>query len=167
MGLRVGLLSGDSTQAVARVAALLGFAEGSWRARVSPEGKRTELAKHARALMVGDGANDAAALARAYVGVAVHGGVEVSLRSSDVYFRTPGIHALPDLLVVARETMKVIHRNFAFSLVYNAVGIAGVIAGVVTPLFAAILMPISALTVFLSSLAGTSRLRAALRGMGR
>jgi cation transport ATPase len=63
--------------------------------------------------------------------------------------------------------MRVIRRNFAFSLVYNAIGIAGVIAGLVTPLFAAILMPISAMTVFLSSIAGTTRLRAAIRELSR
>jgi Cu2+-exporting ATPase/Cu+-exporting ATPase len=116
--------------------------------------------------MVGDGANDANALAAAYVSIAVHGGMEVSLHSADAYCRKPGIKAIPELLVVARETMRLIHRNFAFSLVYNLIGIIGVIGGWVTPLFAAVLMPISAVTVFLSSLIGTRKLRLALREMG-
>jgi Cu2+-exporting ATPase/Cu+-exporting ATPase len=117
--------------------------------------------------MVGDGANDANALAAAFVGGAVHGGMEVSLRSSDLYCRRPGITAIPALIVVSRETMKVIRRNFGFSLVYNAIGIAGVLAGFVTPLFAAVLMPISALTVFVSSVSGTPALRQALKEIER
>jgi P-type E1-E2 ATPase len=167
MGLRSGLLSGDSFQAVRAVAVKLGLPEWRWQAGLMPEDKRREILKRPHALMVGDGANDAAALAAAYVSVAVHGGVEVSFQSADVYCRRPGIHSVPALLIVAGETMKLIRRNFKFSLIYNAVGIAGVLCGWVTPLFAAILMPLSAITVFLSSLAGTARLREALRGMGR
>lgn len=162
LGLSVGIISGDSADAVARVAANLGLSPQEWRAELSPEDKREEAARTPRTVMVGDGANDAGALAAAHVGIAVQGGMEVSLLSADIYVRSPGVGAVGPLVVIARETLKVIRRNFVFSLVYNALGIAGVVAGLVTPLFAAILMPISALTVFLSSLAGTARLRRAL-----
>jgi Cu2+-exporting ATPase/Cu+-exporting ATPase len=149
------------------VAARLGLAPWRWQASLGPEQKRQRLAGRDGVLFVGDGANDAAALAAAHVSVAVHGGVEVSLQSADAYCRRPGIGQIAPLLVVARETLRVIRRNFAFSLVYNALGIVGVICGWVTPLFAAVLMPLSAITVFLSSLAGTAGLREALRELRR
>ncbi len=67
---------------------------------------------------------------------------------------------------MARETLRLIRRNFVLSLVYNSIGIAGVLLGWVTPLFAAVLMPLSAATVFVSSLVGTRRLREAFRELG-
>ena len=115
MGMAIGVLSGDSPRPVAAIARKLGLTD-NWRGGLTPEEKKAEVQRHPHALMVGDGANDANALAASYVGVAVHGGVEVSLQSSDVYCRKPGVSAIPSLLVIARETMRVIHRNFAFSL---------------------------------------------------
>jgi heavy metal translocating P-type ATPase len=167
MGMRIGVFSGDSHEAVASVRNRLGLPSWRVRSQMSPEDKRREIKALPRALMVGDGANDAGALAAAYVGLAVHGGVEVSLRSADIYSRRPGVEVIPPLLTVARETLVLIRRNFALSLVYNAVGITGVLLGWVTPLFAAVLMPLSAITVFLSSMAGTSRLRRALAELRR
>jgi len=167
MGYRLGVLSGDAGPAVAGIARLLGLPAWRVRSELSPEEKRQDVMKRPKALMVGDGANDAAALAAAFASVAVHGGVEVSWRSADVYCRKPGIGAIAPLLIVASETMRVIRRNFWFSLIYNGIGIAGVLCGWVTPLFAAVLMPLSAISVFLSSLVGTSKLRAALVEMRR
>jgi P-type Cu2+ transporter len=167
MGYKLSLLSGDAVNVVAQVATSLGLARTAWHAERGPEGKRREVVARSHALMVGDGANDAAALAAAYASIAVHGGVEISLRSADVYCRKPGVGAIPPLLTIARETMWVIRRNFGFSIVYNLIGIIGVIFGWVTPLFAAVLMPISALTVFGSSMVGTRKLRMATRALGR
>jgi Cu2+-exporting ATPase/Cu+-exporting ATPase len=115
--------------------------------------------------MVGDGANDAVALASAYVGIAVHSGMEISMRAADVYQREPGVTPIVQLVQVSRETLKVIYRNFAFSLIYNFIGMIAAISGQVSPLFAAVLMPISALTVFASSIVGTRRLRSLYREM--
>ena len=64
---------------------------------------------------------------------------------------------------VGRETMRTIRRNLIFSVAYNAVGIVAAFSGRVDPLFAAVLMPLSAVSVFLSSMSGTRALRAALR----
>ena len=109
--------------------------------------------------MVGDGANDAPALSNAYVGAAVKGSVDLSLRAADLYLTRTGIKPIYELILLAHETMKVIHRNFTFSFFYNIVGAGLAIYGFITPLTAAILMPISSLTVLISSYSGTNAMR--------
>jgi heavy metal translocating P-type ATPase len=159
LGLGVGILSGDSKAAVMSVARKLGISTENAIAEASPETKCKIISEMPHTLMVGDGANDSIALASAYVGVAVHSGMEISMRAADVYHRVPGVMPVVHLIRVSRETLKVIHRNFAFSLVYNLIGTVAAITGHVSPLFAAVLMPISALTVFAYSIVGTRKLR--------
>jgi Cu2+-exporting ATPase len=100
--------------------------------------------------MVGDGVNDAAAMARASVGISVRGGAEASLAAADVYLSRPGLEPLDELVAGSRRTMRVIHRTIALSLVYNVIGAVLAIAGLVTPLLAAILMPASSITAILA-----------------
>jgi Cu2+-exporting ATPase/Cu+-exporting ATPase len=165
LGLKVGILSGDCRAAVLQVARKLGIESKFAIAKASPEAKSKFISALPRAVMVGDGANDAVALASAYVGIAVHSGMEISMRAADVYQREPGVTPIVQLVQVSRETLKVIYRNFAFSLIYNFIGMIAAISGQVSPLFAAVLMPISALTVFASSIVGTRRLRSLYREM--
>lgn len=159
LGLKLKILSGDSSLAVHSTAAQLGIPLSNTFAEKTPEQKSEIVVHEPHALMVGDGANDAVALASAYVGLAVHSGMEVSMRAADSYLFSPGVLPIHRLIIVSRETMKVIHRNFIFSLAYNIIGGIAAIIGQVDPLFAAILMPLSAFTVLISSMAGTARLR--------
>ena len=156
-GLRVLVLSGDHPDVVARVAAELGLPASDARGGLSPEEKRdavATLAAEARertVVMVGDGVNDAAALALAGVGVAVHGGTGASIVAADVVLTREGVAPVLDLLDGARRLRGVVRRNLGFSLAYNAVAGALALAGLVGPLLGALMMPCSSLTVVLSS----------------
>jgi Cu2+-exporting ATPase len=114
--------------------------------------------------MVGDGANDALALATASVGIAAQGGMEASLQAADGYSSLPGISGVEATIGIARRTLAIIRLNLAFAVFYNLIGIALALSGNISPLLAAILMPVSALTVFLSTILG---LRAGIFGPPR
>lgn len=162
-GHRLHLLSGDHPDAVAEVAAALGQAAGdsrlfvSVRGGASPEeklGRVQALSATLRAseplrpvVMVGDGVNDAGALAAADVGVAVDGAAEASRLSAHVFLPLPGVRELLHLTEGARRTLRTIRRGIVFSIAYNVVGISCAAAGILGPLGAALLMPISSLTV--------------------
>lgn len=152
-GWKIGILSGDHHVVVSRIAGLLGIPNEMVRGQVSPEEKFriiNETLKHQHhVIMVGDGVNDAAALAAASVGVAVHGGAEVALQAAPVYLGQPGLIPLVELMDGSKRTMNAIRRGLVVSLCYNITAIGLAMFGMITPLLAAILMPISSLTVTL------------------
>jgi Cu2+-exporting ATPase len=157
-GVRVLVLSGDHPDVVARVAAALGIGAEDARGGLTPEAKRDVVARltaeperRGSVVMVGDGVNDAAALALADVGIAVHGGAGASIVAADVVLTREGTAPVLDVLDGARSVFRVIARNLALSLAYNAAGAALAVLGLVGPLLAAVLMPASSLTVTLSS----------------
>jgi len=153
-GFRARIVSGDDPAVVARVAAALGFAPGEARGAMSPEDKLATVEAATRegaVVMVGDGVNDAAAIARATVGVGVRGGAEACLAAADVFIAREGVAPLAELADGARRAMNVIRLNIAISIVYNLVGAGLAVAGRIDPLVAAILMPWSSLTVVLIS----------------
>ena len=154
LGWRPGILSGDDARIARGAGSRLGLPAEDCRGGVSPEDKLRAVLASARegpVVMVGDGVNDAAALAAATVGVAVAGGAEAALTAADVFVVRPGVGRLAELLDGARRTMRVVRRNLVFSLGYNVVGVTLAMTGVLNPLMAAILMPLSSLTVILSS----------------
>ena len=153
---RVAVLSGDHPDLVARIAADLGISDA--RGGLLPEDKLALLREQMQrrsgpVVMVGDGVNDAAALAAATVGIAVHGGAEASLAAADIYLGHPGLAAIGDLLTAAQRTVGAIRWSLACALAYNPLAVALATAGWINPLVAAILMPLSSLTVISVALA--------------
>ncbi len=149
-GWQVGMLSGDQPEIARSVAEKVDIPADRVIAGVLPEDKLAIVereAKQGRVVMVGDGVNDAAALAAADVGIAVQGGAEASLRAAKVYLTRPGLEPLLDLMTGSDRTMTAIHRGLALSLGYNVLAIGLAAAGAITPLAAAILMPVSSLSV--------------------
>lgn len=148
------VVSGDDPRVAETVGAALSIPKAACHGRQSPEDKLARVQQAARegpVVMVGDGVNDAAALAAATVGVAVFGGAETAFSAADVFLQRPGVKALATLVAGARKTVRVIRGNIIFSLVYNLIGAGLAISGVLHPLFAAILMPISSVIVVSSS----------------
>jgi len=149
-GWRVGIVSGDDPRVVERVAGGLGGPFEMLVGGATPERKReiveAELARGPVAF-AGDGVNDAPALVAATVGVAVHGGAEASLAAADVYLTRPGVAPIVGLVEGAARSMGVVRRNMAAALAYNAVAATLAVAGLITPLVGAVLMPVSSLTV--------------------
>ena len=151
-GFEVSILSGDHPAVARSVGMQLGLpAERCWGG-LSPEDKLARVqACEGPVVMVGDGVNDAAALAAATVGVAVHGGAETCFAAADVFLQRPGIATLGDLVYGARQTTRTIRTNVVFSLVYNVFGATLAVGGGLNPLVAAVLMPISSLVVVTNS----------------
>jgi heavy metal-(Cd/Co/Hg/Pb/Zn)-translocating P-type ATPase len=157
--LEVALLSGDRAEVVVPMAAEVGISPAKSFSSISPEDKVRIIKQSSHSVMVGDGANDAMAIEAADVGIAVSGAMDISLRAADVYLTTPGLSGVENLFILSQETMKVVKRNLILSLVYNTVSVFFVFSGVISPLVAAVVMPVSSLTVLLSTLLGTGKMR--------
>jgi Cu+-exporting ATPase len=166
MGLEVVLLTGDDARVAAAVARTAGITRVV--AGVLPEGKVAEVRRLQAAgrvvAMVGDGINDAPALAQADVGIAMGSGADVATDAADVVLMRGDLQAAADALALARRTMRTMRQNLFWAFAYNVVGIP-VAAGVLYPTFGVLLSPVlaSAAMAFSSvSVVGNSlRLRTA------
>jgi len=154
-GWRTIMLSGDSPAVAATVGKTLEFEPSAVSGGNAPEDKLAFIerckARGERVVMVGDGVNDASAIAAATVGIGVHGGAEACLANADVHLTRPGLATLVELIEGTERTARVIKRNIAFSVAYNLIGGGLAIAGMLTPLIAAVLMPASSITVVVAS----------------
>lgn len=158
LGWKVGMVSGDHIEVVRHVADQLGIEPEMTHGNIMPDRKVVLVRQHSKngpVVMVGDGVNDAAALACATVGIAVHGGAEASLAAADIYLAKPGLAPIIGLTHASRKVIRGIRRGLAVSLAYNAIGVTLAATGVINPLIAAVLMPLSSLTVL--SLAVSTR----------
>ncbi len=154
-GFEVGILSGDHPEIVAGVGARLGLDPARCHGGLTPEDKVSFVrGTKGPVVMVGDGVNDSAALAAADVSIATRDGAEASLHAASVYLGQPGLHGVLELLELSGRAMRTIRRTFTVSLAYNLVCVGLAMAGTITPLWAAVLMPLSSLTVVATAVAG-------------
>ncbi len=158
-GWTVAILSGDHADVVERVGAQLGLRAEDCRGGLSPAEKAALVSAEAgrTTVMVGDGVNDSGALMAATVGIAVHGGAEASLRAAPVYLGRPDLGALVELVDDSTAAVGTIRRTLSVSLLYNAVAVGLAATGVMSPLVAALLMPLSSVSVIAAALAPTRR----------
>ncbi len=154
-GWRLCLLTGDAAAVANRIGTTLGFRAQEIFAEQTPEDKVARVADtYPRpVVMVGDGVNDAAAMAAATAGIAVHGSAETSLLTADVHLSEadPGLAGVYDLYRGATSTIRIVRTNILFSLAYNIAGTTLAVMGLLSPFLAAILMPASSLTVIVYS----------------
>jgi P-type Cu2+ transporter len=153
-GLSIEVLSGDLPEPVARNAQGAGIS--SWRAGCTPQEKaaaiETLTAQGRKVLMVGDGLNDAAALAKAHAAMAPGTALEASQNAADLVFSGEGLGAVIEAVDVARGARRRALENFAFAAAYNALAAPAAILGLVNPLVAALAMSGSSLVVTLNAL---------------
>ena len=148
-GYTLHLLSGDAPAKVSAVAQRLGIEPANARGGLDPEAK----AAHVRALdahdtlMVGDGLNDSPSFEAALCAATPAVDRPVLPGKADFYFLGDGIAAIGRALGAARQLRRIVRDNLAFAVVYNVGAVALCLTGLVTPLIAAVLMPLSSITV--------------------
>lgn len=154
LGVEPVLATGDHETAARAVAAELGIAEVY--ARCSPEGKAVLVARlrsqGRRVAVIGDGVNDAAALAAADLGIAMGSGTDVAMEAADVTLVRGGIEAVADAVLLARRTLATIRSNLVWAFGYNAVTVPLAAVGWLNPMVAAAAMSASSLLVVGNSL---------------
>ena len=157
MGIRVVMLTGDN----ARTAKAIGDQAGVDRviAGVLPDGKEKvvrELKRLGKVAMVGDGINDAPALTRADMGIAIGAGTDVAIDAADVVLMKSSLRDVPAAIRLSRATLRNIHENLFWAFFYNCIGIpiaAGLIRGVaLDPMFGAAAMSLSSFCVVTNAL---------------
>lgn len=153
-GYDLEIMSGDTREAVAPVAGKLGIA--TVQAGLLPAEKTAYLESLAqdghKALMVGDGLNDAPALVAAHVSIAPGNAADVGRQAADFVFLHPDLESVPYAIGIARVADRLIRQNFAFAALYNLVALPVAIAGYVTPLLAALAMSGSSILVVANAL---------------
>lgn len=156
MGLRVVMLTGDNSRTAEAIGRAAGVDEVI--AELLPDGKEAAiraLSEKNTTVMVGDGINDAPALTRADVGMAIGGGTDIAIESADVVLMRDSLSDVVDAIRLGRSVLRNIHQNLFWAFCYNIIGIplaAGLFGLTLNPMFGAAAMSLSSVTVVTNAL---------------
>ncbi len=153
------IISGDTEKPVKYIADKLKITD--YYFSQSPQSKYNILTKsiNEKVLMVGDGINDAPSLAKAYVSMAPASASDMAQVTADIIFQGKSLMAVPLVIATAKKACKVIKLNFTFAIIYNLIAIPLAILGYVNPLFAAVFMSASSISVMLNALRMTKEVK--------
>ena len=156
MGIRVVMLTGDNSRTANAIGSAAGVDEVI--SDLLPDGKEAairRLSEQGRVIMVGDGINDAPALTRADVGMAIGGGTDIAIESADVVLVGESLSGVVDAIRLGRSVLRNIHQNLFWAFCYNLIGIplaAGLFGLTLNPMFGAAAMSLSSVTVVTNAL---------------
>ncbi|MGA8047333.1 MAG: heavy metal translocating P-type ATPase [Dermatophilaceae bacterium] len=156
LGLTAYLLTGDNATAARSVARAVGIPEDQVIADVRPEDKYAVVERLQRegkvVAMVGDGVNDAAALAQADLGLAMGSGTDVAMNSADIVLMRTDLASVPTAIGLSRQTLRTIKQNLGWAFAYNTAAIPLAVAGLLNPMIAGGAMAMSSVLVVTNSL---------------
>ena len=155
-GIESWLVTGDNAESAAVVASSVGIKPENVIAAASPEDKLAKISALQSAgkkvAMIGDGVNDAAALAQSNLSLAIGTGTDTAISTADITLMRPQLMAVIDALNLAKTTLKTIKVNLGWAFAYNAIGIPIAALGFMSPMYAAAAMALSSLLVVTNSL---------------
>ena len=156
LGLEPVLLTGDAPEVAQAIASSVGIKPENVFAGVTPERKSEVIAQLQdegyRVAMVGDGVNDAPALARADLGVAMGSGTDVAVQAADIVLMRSDMRAIPTSLRLSRATLRTIKSNLFWAFAYNTIAVPVAAAGLLNPMIAGAAMAFSSVFVVLNSM---------------
>ena len=152
----IWLLTGDNSEAAIKVGSTVGISPERIIAFAKPEDKLEKIAslqsQGRHVLMVGDGVNDAAALAQADLSIAMGTGTDTAIATADITIMRPQLMSIVDALNLSRTTLRTIKVNLGWAFAYNVIGIPIAVLGLASPMYAAMAMALSSLFVVSNSL---------------
>ena len=155
-GIESWLVTGDHQSSADLIAGAVGIKSENVIAGSTPEGKIEKVkalqSNGSKVLMVGDGVNDAAALAQADLSIAMGTGTDTAISTADITLMRPQLASIIDALDLSRRTVKTIRTNLGWAFIYNVIGIPVAAMGLMSPMYAAAAMALSSLFVVTNSL---------------
>jgi Cu+-exporting ATPase len=154
MNLKTILLTGDNKRSAKDIADKVGFDD--YRAEVMPGDKLSIISEYQSedkiVAMVGDGINDAPALAQSNVGIAMGTGTDVAIESGDIVLMSGDLNGVVNAIKLSHQTLKTIKQNLFWAFIYNIIGIPLAAFGLLNPMIAALAMSFSSVSVVTNSL---------------